>query len=847
MLGVDVVLAAKLRFFMTVSNDGVFVLDKQGRILAVNDEACHLLAHDRKDVIGTLFRAWRTTTAIHPLPYETRPDSLMYEGVFYRREKTFIADVSISTIEHEPVLYLAQLRDATTRQETHYKGALATAVFDNSLHGIMITDATNTILAVNAAFESITGYSAAEVIGANPRILQSGRHSQEFYAQMWQSLHTTGRWQGDIFDKRKDGSIYPKWLTLSVIRDSAGAISHYIALFTDRTEHIVHERRLQQLTGLYGALSQLNKLITRHPDQNTLFAGVCRIAVELGQMRIAWIGLLDQDHSFLTIVASYGKDHQQLRDHAIPIQDPHSARMTVAGEAVYRGHRVIDNTYANNARPQLWHDLTHTLDVESVAAFPIRRSARIIGVLSVYATDPNFFDDELTHLFQRMTDDISYALDSADKEMRRLAAESRAHYLARHDTLTGLRRRNVLEEALAIEHTKSIGRLQPYTIALIDLDRFKVINDSYGHAAGDEVLIHVAKILKDGFRTGDLIGRWGGEEFLCLLPGIDSTKALPIMEQLCQNIAQSHVHYGGRLLSVSASIGIASYPAHGAKVDDLLAQVDAALYTAKQQGGNQIAAAGNTPGIFWIGGQIEEALRTHQIRAAYQPMIALTTGEVVAEEALARLVLPDQSILVAGDFMDAAIHFGQIQKIDQAIIQQVIAHCLTHSETHTPKLQFFNTAAGLLTHNTYLAELLDDVVQHGKPQSSDLTANLPFVIEINERTLIRDRQLVRRNISPLLEAGFRVALDDFGSGYASLLYLADLPISFLKIDPRLTNEVGGHPRIAALIKNIATIGQELGLTTIAKGIYDQTTADKLRDLGINWGQGYLFGKPTLSV
>ncbi|MHB1566927.1 MAG: sensor domain-containing protein [Acidiferrobacter sp.] len=839
-------LAAKFEFLLTLSNDGVFLLDEQAIIVAANPESARLLAQPVATLIGTAFRAWRTDAPIQVLPYDTRPDSLRYEGWFQRGAATFLADVSISTVDHDPPLYVASLRDITDREETRYQNALAMAVFEGSLQGVVVTDAQNAIVAVNPAFERITGYGAKEVQGRDPRFLQSDRHDKAFYAAMWEAIRTDGCWQGEIWDRRKDGSVYPEWLTISVIRNADGAVTHHVAIFADITERKRYERRLLHLTELYGVLSRVNQLIARRPDPDTLYADICRVAVQFGGLCLAWIGLVDDNGRQLRIVAGYGAAYEQARALKIPLTFDDPAAQTVAASAIKDGTLVVENNYTHSDRPQPWRTTVASFGAESVAAFPIRRAGRISGVLTVYAAERGFFDDELTHLLQRITGDIAFALDSADKETRRMAAETRAHYLARHDILTGLYRRNVLEEALVHAHASSQTTGKPYSVALVDLDHFKMVNDSYGHAVGDRVLIDVAEILRQTFRLGDLVGRWGGEEFLCLLPGLNAEGALGVAERVRQQIAQTVIMADDRKLQITASIGVGSYPGEGTQIADILVQADTALYQAKQQGGNQVAQAGEAPGIFWIGGQIEEALRTSQIVAAYQPIVVLASGQRVADEALARLVRPDHSVMTATDFIEAASHLGQLYRIDQAVIAQVMDRCVAELNTgHVPMLHFFNASAGLLSQTPYLTALLDKARCYERTRGPGQGFQVPLVIEITERAILRNPQAVSRDLQPLIDFGFRIALDDFGSGYSSLLYLAQFPISFLKIEQKLVAQVRTDRRVAMIVRSVAALAHDLGLTTIAEGIEDEASQAMLRELGIDWGQGYHFGSPEV--
>ncbi|MHB8415659.1 MAG: bifunctional diguanylate cyclase/phosphodiesterase [Acidiferrobacteraceae bacterium] len=842
-------LAQKLEFLLNLSNDAILVLDEQGRIVVANDVAGRIFGCSRNDLNGVVFRSLRTPESIKPLPYETRPENLIYEAWFRRRaDAQFLADVSLSTIiEDGEKFYVSVLRDITPREESLRQQQLASAVFDNSTQGIAITDAKNRILAVNPAFERLTGYSASELIGRTPNILKSGLQDRTFYAAMWYSITIDGRWEGEIWNRHKSGEMLPEWLTISVVRDGAGKIAHYIAICSDISERKQAERKLQRLADLYSALSEIDQLIAHRLDQDSLFSEICRIAVDYGHLKLAWIGFLDEKTRQVVPTAVHGEGKEHVEKLRVPIDSDVPGGRAVVSMAFRSGSCIVSNDYLGDPSMDYWRGFIKLLGLQAVAAFPIRRAGTVVGILTVYSEDKDFFEEDLTLLLQRMADDISFALDSLDQEERRRMTEARISYLASHDTLTCLHRRNALEEVLAREHAEAERHGRSYGLALIDLDHFKVINDSYGHAVGDQVLVAVARVLKETFREMDWVGRWGGEEFLCLLPETDSALALQTMQRLRERIAGTlFPTEEGRSLRVTASIGVVSFPADGQTVADLLVQVDTALYRAKQEGGDRVARVENAPSIFLVGGQIEEALREHRIIPAYQPIVSLSSGDVVADEALARLVVPGRETLEAGCFVESAAHLHQLHRIDQTVIQQAMTRCVTRLRAGAPpRLHFVNASAAFLSHPQLITNLLEDARCHCTELEMPERCVKPIVVEITERAMLSDRQVVLRSLQPLLDFGLRIALDDFGSGYSSFLYLAEFPVSFLKIEQHLVNRVCQDRRIAAMVRSIASLARDLGLTTIAEGIEDAATAEMLGNLGVDWGQGYYFGWPQI--
>ncbi|MDA8362891.1 MAG: bifunctional diguanylate cyclase/phosphodiesterase [Gammaproteobacteria bacterium] len=418
------------------------------------------------------------------------------------------------------------------------------------------------------------------------------------------------------------------------------------------------------------------------------------------------------------------------------------------------------------------------------------------------------------------------------------------------DPLTGLLNRRGFREVLMREHARAVRNHEAYSLFVVDVDHFKLFNDGYGHSVGDRALAQVAGALRQTLRAHDWAGRWGGDEFLCLLPGVDSETAWSVVQRLRHQIDALTFTAGGHPVALTVSIGLAGFPRDGDRIDVLLAKSDAALYRAKNLGRNQAAQADSrAPELFTLGRQIEEAIAEGRLRPAYQPIINLQSGQVVAEEALARLVRPGGAVVAAAEFMAAAEILQLGPRIDTAVFQQVLARCAAQPRTGTlHPLQFINSSAALLHDRELIQEWLDGIRCGDELCGGCLNAEgrQPFVIEITERELLGDPKEIIRNLQPWLDFGIRLAVDDFGSGYSSFLYLADLPISFLKIEMQLVQRVRSEPRILTMLKGVANIARDLGLTTIAEGIEDAATAQRIREAGIDWGQGYYFGHPALS-
>ena len=411
------------------------------------------------------------------------------------------------------------------------------------------------------------------------------------------------------------------------------------------------------------------------------------------------------------------------------------------------------------------------------------------------------------------------------------------------DPLTGLLDRTSFRGLLETECVRSASLRRPFGLILFDIDRFKIVNYGYGEQHGDALLRHLARLARDHLGREDRLSRWGGQEFLCLVPDAGKAVLAQIAEALRARIEDSSLVHGDVELHATASFGTACFPDDGDNVDRLVAACGAALHQAKANGRNRVvAASGVRPQLFGVGRMLSQALREGRVVPAYQPIVELKTGTMVAEEALARVVTPGRHTIPASAFIDAARELQLTYQIDRTIIMQTFAHCVAALQRNQPLAHFVNISGNLLHHPDVVAQLLEEAQRSCMVCSDRIGPVKPLVIEVTERELLEDIDDARELLRPFLDFGLRLALDDFGSGYSSYKYLADLPFAFLKLEGSLIQRLH-EPRVRTIVQGIQHTATDLGLTTLAEFIENQQTADIARDIGIDWGQGYHFGKP----
>lgn len=461
------------------------------------------------------------------------------------------------------------------------------------------------------------------------------------------------------------------------------------------------------------------------------------------------------------------------------------------------------------------------------------------GVVGVFAEQPDYLDRVGVDAFYMFADVCSALVTQA-------LLRKRLKELAEFDELTGLINRAAMRPILEHAHAQALREGRAYAVVLFDLDQFKTVNDQYGHAVGDRVLADTAARARAALREGDWLARWGGEEFLALLPEAEADQALDIANRVRTEVGRTPFTHDGVSGTLSLSGGVACFPLDGSELEELISVADAALYEAKDSGRNRVQRPSRRGRrVYALAGQIEEALRTGRLVPAYQPIIELAGGRVVGQEVLARLVRPE-GVLDASEFIEIASLRHLIHQIDYEIFSSAVLHCRAQVENEeTGLLHFVNVSAGLLRRPDLIDALAVKVAAAQDACSKRNLEQHPLVIEITERDFLDTRE-ARRMLAPFVEMGVRLAIDDFGSGYSSFQYLADLPVDFLKIEGGLVRQAKHSQRGRAILRGIHDIASELGLITLAEGVEKPDTVQMLREVGIDWVQGYYFGRPELA-
>lgn len=540
------------------------------------------------------------------------------------------------------------------------KMLLAAEVFDHTQEGIIITNADNRIVSVNRAFTLITGFSEQDVMGQNPNILASGRHDQAFYRQMWRELIETGHWKGELWNRCKDGSVKPKWISITAIYDEAGRVTQYIGLFSDISE--------------------------------------------------------------------------------------------------------------------------------------------------------------------------------------RKEAEERIEFLAHHDALTSLPNRILtrdrFDQALALAKRQKTGM----AMLFVDLDHFKYVNDTFGHIAGDDLLIESVKRLEKTVRESDTISRQGGDEFLIILPAINDNLAISRIAQHMLDTLSLPFTISGHSLGISASIGIALYPKHGEDFDTLLKNADAAMYGAKAAGKNTYRFFTDELNIdardkLQLKAYLRTALDHGEFRLHLQPQVDLATGRAIGVESLLRWRHPELGFISPARFIPVAEESGLINPIGEWVIQEACRLGAARLATGgMPLLIAVNISAQQFSRSNLMDVVATALARTGFPAHQ-------LELEFTESGLLTDIDHSIETIRQLKELGVKTAIDDFGTGYSSLSYLKQFRVEKLKIDQSFVRDLESDSEDLEIVRAIIQLGKTLNLRVIAEGVETTAQIAMLAELGCDEVQGYLIAKP----
>lgn len=543
--------------------------------------------------------------------------------------------------------------------DVHTFAGIAKNILEYSSESMIVTDAQNRILFVNPAFEIVTGYSADEVIGKNPRILQSGMHDKSFYEKMWNALNQYGVWKGEIWNKRKDGELYLEWLTISAVKDQQGNVTNYVAIFSDITEH---KRNMEQLTKL-----------------------------------------------------------------------------------------------------------------------------------------------------------------------------------ALYDPLTNVPNRYLFEKRLESIIRMSKKHNQSFALLFLDLDRFKNINDTLGHHMGDMLLKETAQRLNGMLRKQDTIARFGGDEFVIILPNLKHIREAVYMAENIIESLKRPFNVNHQEVYISTSIGISVYPYDGTDKETLIRMADRAMYQAKTNGRNQFVLYhdgmnNNGRHLFQLETALRKAFDLGEFALYYQPQVDMKTKQIRAVEALIRWNHHEKGFISPGQFIPLAEESGLITPISDWIIMQACED-LKQLQWQFPYVKMSINISPIYFQQIDFLEKLQKTIEsvNVNPRSLEL--------ELTESAIMPHAEQSVGRFTTLKTMGISIAIDDFGTGFSSLSYLHRFPIDVLKIDQSFIKQLSQYQEDLAIVKAIIMMAHSLQIQVVAEGVETEKQYQILEEQRCDFVQGYYVSNP----
>ena len=474
-------------------------------------------------------------------------------------------------------------------------------------------------------------------------------------------------------------------------------------------------------------------------------------------------------------------------------------------------------------------------------ARPLEGPHGTFGVLRVCFNGSVQLTKRERHVLRAFTYSVASTMQNARMygQMRR-HAEAKA-YEAAHDSLTGLGNRSLLHDRVGGAFARTTQPGQSCALLIVDLDHFKEINDTLGHAAGDVFLSHVGARIAAAVPQADAVCRLGGDEFAVLLGGLDDVAAADGLAAELLEVLAEPVVFDGLRLSIEGSVGVACYPQDASQFEELLQRADIALYQAKESRGSfshySLDRDASSVDRLSLAAELRTALRADQLVVHFQPQIDLHTGAVVAAEALVRWRHPRRGLLTPGAFIGAVEHSGLVRDFTLVVLEKAVAECAAWTAAGRPVSVAVNLSARNLLDRQLPFDVGAVLLRHGLPADQ-------LVLEITETTMMSELDVVEVVLAQLRAMGVQLSVDDFGTGFSSLAFLQRVAVNEVKIDRSFVLGMLDSDSDAALVRTTVQLAHSLGARAVAEGVENAELAAALRALGCDYAQGYHLGRPV---
>jgi diguanylate cyclase (GGDEF)-like protein len=605
----------------------------------------------------------------------------------------------------------------------------------------------------------------------------------------------------------------------------------------DRTERKGAEVKLKRLNRLYAMVTGISTLMVRVRDRTDLFNRSCQTAVEHGEFEMAWIAIVDPNTKGIVPVAWAGLDEpimSAIESHFSSSEGTLEGK-TLAARAIREKAAVVSNDVRND-ESLIFGKMHAESGVRSLAVLPLIVSDNAIGVFALYTSKPEFFDAAGLLLLTELAGDVAFAIDHLEKQ-------ERLDRLSNYDTLTGLANRRSFLERLTQYMLSAADDGHKMAVFLIDLERFKKLNDSLGRSAGDALLKQVAEWLGQNAGSANLVARLDADHFAVVLPKVMyESNVARVLEKTIAAFMKHEFSLNDAVYRMAAKIGVAVFPEDGTDADTLFNNAEAALKKAKASRDRYLFYAQKMTETvamsLGIENRLRRALERDEFVLHYQPKVNIASGKLTGAEALIRWNDPVSGLTLPGRFIPILEETGLIHDVGRWALRKAIEDYQRWRNDGLPAVRIaVNVSPLQLRNKNFAAE-----IQQAVSAAADAAAGLQ--LEITESVIMQD---VNHSIDSLLAIralGVTIAIDDFGTGFSSLNYLAKLPVDTLKIDRSFVVEMVSATDGLTLVSVIINLAHALQLNTVAEGVETEEQLRQLRLLGCDEMQGYLFSKPV---
>lgn len=618
-------------------------------------------------------------------------------------------------------------------------------------------------------------------------------------------------------------------------RDAQGGLRGCTSVWLDITARKEAENRIRRLNRVYAVLSNINAALVRIKNLRDLGDEACRIAVEHGGFGVAWIGLLDHTTGRVKSMSWAGEDAQVFATMEDTVPGAGGERAGLLTQCMREKRPVVNNDIAAQALPEgSRRQRAVALGYQSVIVLPLMVNGVVSGLFGMIAREKNFFTEDEVRLLTDLSGDVAFALEVIEKEKR-------IDYLAYYDSLTELPNRNLLNERLGQLVQAAAPRSARVAVLLVDIRRFRFVNESIGRQSGDSTIREFARRLRESWPEQDNVGRISGDRFALLLGEYaNESELLLAIEQTIINAFQMPFSIDGHSFSLSAVAGIAMFPEDGGDVEALFKNAEAALVQAKMA---------SEPYMFYqpqmnarmahtllLESKMRGAIEQEQFVLHYQPKVRTQGARVAGFEALIRWNDPDGSLVGPGEFIPILEETGMINEVGLWALRRVLRDQAEWRKRGLDvPLVAVNVSAVQLRRRDF-TDQLRTLLTNNPGQALD--------IEITESLLMEDIEGSIEKLEVIRDLGIKIAVDDFGTGYSSLSYLSRLPVHALKIDRSFIDGMLKSSENMSIVSSVISLAHALKLKVIAEGVETDEQCRVLLELECDEIQGYLVSRPV---